>query len=265
MKYATVILAAGKGTRMNEGRASAIPKVMFEIAGKPIIYWSVKLVKDSGIDKTVVVVGYKKELIEEYFSCHTNDDDKVCDKVEFAVQEQQLGTGHAAASAKSVLEGQAEAVVVFYGDNPLYKPETVKKLIELYENPPAGGKPTIAMMTVVFDNPEFWAFGRIVKDKNGNVIDIVEQKDCTPEQLKIEECNPGFYIFDAEWLWENVEKLESNNSQGEFYLTDMIRIAANQGKKVVSMPVSEIGEALGINNPEQQKKAEEIILRRQVK
>ncbi|PIS07893.1 hypothetical protein COT78_01520 [Candidatus Berkelbacteria bacterium CG10_big_fil_rev_8_21_14_0_10_43_13] len=259
MKYAAIILGAGKGTRMNEGRASAIPKVMFEIAGKPIIYWSVKLVKDSGIDKTVVVVGYKKELIEEYFSCHTNDDDKVCDKVEFAVQEQQLGTGHATASAKSVLDGQTEAVAVFYGDNPLYKPETVKKLLELYEVE----KPTIAMMTVVFDNPEFWAFGRIIKNADGNVIDIVEQKDCSPEQLKIEESNPGFYIFNAEWLWSNVEKLESNNAQGEFYLTDMIRIAASQGKKVVSMPVSEIGEALGINNPEQQKKAEEIILRRQ--
>jgi len=118
------------------------------------------------------------------------------------------------------------------------------------------------MMTVMFDNPEFWAFGRIIKNDDGNVIDIVEQKDCTHEQLKIEECNPGFYIFDAEWLWANVEKLESNNAQGEFYLTDMVRIAADQGKKVVSMPVSEIGEALGINNPEQQKKAEEIILRR---
>lgn len=252
-KYAAVILAAGKGTRMNEGKESSIPKVMYEIAGKPIIAWSVKLTKDAGIDKIVLVVGYKKELIEDYFD----------DEVEFAVQEPQLGTGHAAASARSVLEGKAESIIVFYGDNPLYQPATVQKLITLYENPPSGGKPTIAMMTVVFDNPEFWVFGRIIKDDNGHVIDIIEQKDCTLEQLKITECNPGFYIFDAKWFWANVDKLETNNAQGEYYLTDMVRIAAQQGKKVVSMPVSEIGEALGINNPEQQKKAEEIILRRQ--
>ncbi|HLC43780.1 MAG TPA: NTP transferase domain-containing protein [Patescibacteria group bacterium] len=273
-KYAAVILAAGKGTRMNEGKESSIPKVMYEIAGKPIIAWSVKLTKDAGIDKIVLVVGYKKELIEDYFGCRLTEKnlsrlgsrakaDPACENIEFAVQEPQLGTGHAAASARSVLEGKAESIIVFYGDNPLYQPATVQKLITLYENPPSGGKPTIAMMTVVFDNPEFWVFGRIIKDDNGHVIDIIEQKDCTLEQLKITECNPGFYIFDAKWFWANVDKLETNNAQGEYYLTDMVRIAAQQGKKVVSMPVSEIGEALGINNPEQQKKAEEIILRRQ--
>jgi bifunctional UDP-N-acetylglucosamine pyrophosphorylase/glucosamine-1-phosphate N-acetyltransferase len=186
-KYAAVILAAGKGTRMNEGLASPIPKVMFELNGKPIAYWSVKLIRDAGINKVVLVVGYKKETVQEYFG----------DRVEYAVQEKQLGTGHAAASAKPVLENQAESVVVFYGDNPLYKPETVKKLISLYEKE----KPTIAMLSVVFDNPKFWAFGRLIKDEKGNVIENVEQKDCTAEQLEIKECNPGFYIFDVEWFF----------------------------------------------------------------
>lgn len=256
-KYAAIILAAGKGTRMNDGKESQIPKVMYEIAGKPIINWSVKLIRESGIHKIVLVVGYKKELISEYFGC--NQGDLACQNIEFAVQEEQLGTGHAAASARNVIEGKAESIIVFYGDNPLYKPETVKKLIEMYETE----KPTIAMLTVHFDNPEFWAFGRIIKDANGHVIDIVEQKDCDAEQLKIEECNPGFYIFDAAWFWDNVSKIQTNNAQHEYYLTDIVRIAASQGKKVIATPVSEIGEALGINNPEQQKKAEEIILRRQ--
>lgn len=248
-KYAAVILAAGKGTRMNEGSASPMPKVMYEIAGKPIIDWSVKLTKDSGIEKVVLVVGYKKELIENYFG----------DKVEYAVQEQQLGTGHAAASARMVLEGKAENVIVFYGDNPLYKPETVRKLIELYEKE----RPTIAMLSVVFDDPKFWAFGRIIKDQDGHVINIVEQKDCTPEQLEIAESNPGFYIFDADWFWSNCEKLKTNNAQGEYYLTDMIKIAAEQGKKVVCIPVSEVSEAQGINTIEQQKQAEKILQERQ--
>jgi len=248
-KYAAVILAAGKGTRMNEGLASPIPKVMFELNDKPIAYWSVKLIRDAGIKKVVLVVGYKKEIVEDYFK----------DNVLYAVQEQQLGTGHAAASAKSVLEGGAESIIVFYGDNPLYKPETAEKLIGLYESE----KPTIAMLSVVFDDPEFWAFGRLIKDKNGNVIDIVEQKDCTQEQLKIQECNPGFYIFDAGWFWENCSKLSTNNAQGEYYLTDMIKIAAEQGKKVISIPVSETSEAQGINTQEQLKEAEKILLSRQ--
>ncbi len=247
-KYAAVILAAGKGTRMNEGVASPIPKVMFEAAGKPVIYHSVKLIKDAGIKKVVLVVGYRKELIEEYFG----------DEVEYAVQEQQLGTGHAAAQARSVLKGKAESIIVFYGDNPLYKPETVRRLIDLHEKE----KPTIAMLSVVFNNPRFWAFGRIIKDESNHVVDIVEQKDCSEEQLDIEECNPGFYIFDADWFWGNYDKLSTNNAQGEYYLTDMIKIAANQNKKVLCIPVSEIGEGLGINNPEQLKKAEEILQRR---
>lgn len=255
-KYAAVILAAGKGTRMNEGKESQIPKVMYEIAGKPIIDWSVKLTRDAGIHKIILVVGYKKEIIQDYFGCRQHD--PACANIEFAIQEEQLGTGHAAASARSLVDGKATSMIVFYGDNCLYKPETVTKLIELYEHE----KPTIAMLTVHFDNPEFWAFGRIIKDENGHVIDIVEQKDCDPEQLKIGECNPGFYIFDSEWFWANVDKIETNNAQHEYYLTDIVKIAAKQGKKVLSTPVSEIGEALGINNPEQQKKAEEIILRR---
>jgi len=248
-KYAAVILAAGKGTRMNEGSASPIPKVMFEINSKPIIDWSVKLIRDAGIEKVVLVVGYKKELVEDYFK----------DTVEYAVQEQQLGTGHATASARLVLEGKAENVIVFYGDNPLYKPETVQKLIKLYETE----KPTIAMLSVVFDDPKFWAFGRIIKDGNGHVVDIVEQKDCNPEQLEIQESNTGFYIFDADWFWSNCEKLKTNNAQGEYYLTDMIKIAAEQGKKVVCIPVSEVSEAQGINTPEQQRQAEKILQERQ--
>lgn len=248
-KYAAIILAAGKGTRMNEGAASPIPKVMFEANGKPIIYWSVKLIRDAGIEKVVLVVGYKKELIENYFK----------DKVGYAIQEEQLGTGHAAMMARPNLEGKAESVIIFYGDNCLYKPETVRRLIALYE----AKKPTIAMLSVNFEDPKFWAFGRVVKNEEGNVIDIVEQKDCSPEQLEIKECNPGFYICDAGWFWTNIVKLSTNNAQGEYYLTDIVKIAAEEGKKVLCMPVSETLEGLGINTPEQLKKAEEVIMGRE--
>ena len=252
-KYAAIILGAGKGTRMNEGRASPIPKVMFELCGKPVIHHSVELIKKAGINKIVVVVGYKKEMVEDFLG----------DKVEYAVQEEQLGTGHAAQMAEKLLKGKAENLIIFYGDNPLYKSESIKKLIELYENPPAGGeRPTVAMLTVVFEDPLFWAFGRIIRDDKGNVIGIVEQKDCTKKQLKIQESNPGFYIFEARWFWENISRLEANNIQKEYYLTDMIKIACKQKKKIVAIPVSEESEALGINTPEQLKQAEEELKKR---
>lgn len=248
-KYAAVILAAGKGTRMNEGLESPIPKVMFQLYGKPIIDWSTTVIKSVGVDRVVLVVGYKKELVQEYFG----------DKVEFAEQAEQLGTGHALAQAKLLLGNQSESVITFYGDNPLYKSETIKHLINIYEME----KPTIAMLSVIFKDPKFWAFGRITRDESGNVTGIVEQKDCTPEQLEIQESNPGFYIFDANWLWENIDSLESNNVQKEFYLTDMVAMAVSQGKKVVAVPVSEEAEALGINTPEQLKQAEEVLRQRE--
>lgn len=247
-KYAAVILAAGKGTRMNEGLASPIPKVMFEANGKPIIGWSVDLIKKSDIDKVVLVVGYKKELIEEYFK----------DSVEYAEQKEQLGTGHAVMMAEPVLKDKAESVIIFYGDNCLYKPETVKKIIDLYESE----KPTIAMLSVNFDDPMFWAFGRILRDTSGEVIGIREQKDCTDEEKKIKECNPGFYIIDAVWLWENLKKISNKNAQGEYYLTDIVELAKDQGKRIVATPVSEEMEALGINTPEQLKEAETVLLER---
>ena len=246
MKYAAVILAAGKGTRMNEGQASPIPKVMFELDGKPIIDWSAKLIQDAGINRVVLVVGYKKELIENYFK----------DSVEYAVQTEQLGTGHAVAQAKLLLGGQSDGVIVFYGDNPLYKPETIRKLIAEFEQE----KPTIAMLTVISEDPA--GYGRIIRDKNNDVRGIVEHKDCDAQQLKIKEWNPGFYIFDAAWLWQNIENLQTDNAQKEYYLTDLIEMAKEQSKRIIATPVSEENEALGINTPEQLAEAEQVLKNR---
>jgi len=248
-KYAAIILGAGKGTRLNEGEASPIPKVMFQAAGKPVIHFSVKSIKDVGVKKVVVVVGYKKEMVTDYLG----------DRVEYAVQEEQLGTGHAAACARSVLEGKAENLIIFYGDNPLFKPESINGLIAAYERE----KPTAAMLTVKFDDPEFWAFGRIIRDVDGNIQGITEQKDCTPEQLKIKESNSGFYIFEAKWFWENCDRLSNDNKQGEYYLTEMIGIAISQGKKVIATQLSEESEALGINTTEQLAEAEKVLLSRE--
>lgn len=248
MKIAAVILAAGKGTRMGSANGSEIPKVMFKALDRPLIEYSVQNMKASGVGRIVLVVGYKREQIEEYFG----------DRVEYAIQEEQLGTGHAAMMARPNLEGKVDAVIVCYGDMPLYKPETIRALIDKYQSE----KPTIAMLTVDFQDPNFWAFGRIVRDSEGYVKAIVEQKDCDEEQKAILESNPGFYIFDAQWLWENFDKLSTDNAQNEYYLTDMIKIASDQGKKIVAVKVSGEEEVLGVNTPEQLAQAGEILAKR---
>lgn len=246
-KYAAVILAAGKGTRMNEGLASPIPKVMFELNGKPIIDWAVDSIRAVGINRIVLVVGYKKELVEEHFGKN----------LEYAFQVEQLGTGHAVAQAKLLLGNQSESVIVFYGDCPLYRPESIKSLMNMHEEQ----KAAISMLTVISEDPT--GYGRVFRNELGHVSDIVEHKDCTPEQLLCKEWNPGFYIFDASWLWDNIDKLEATNAQKEFYLTDMIKIAKDQGMRVCATPVTEENEALGINSPDQLKVAEAVLNERE--
>ena len=244
-KYAAVILAAGKGTRMNEGQSSPIPKVMFKIHNRPMIEYSIENIKNAGIEKIVLVVGYKKEMVME----------DIGSSVEYAVQEEQLGTGHAVKMARSILEGKTEAVLVSYGDMPMYRVETIKKVIDLYDKE----KPTIAMLTVLTDDPIIDDFSRVIRGANGDVLATVECKDCTEEQLTICEKNPSLYIFNSEWLWHNLEKISTENSQKEYYLPDLIGIACEQGKRIVAHATEDVTEALGINNQEQLKKVEEIL------
>lgn len=237
-----IILAAGKGTRM--GEVNGPPKVMYKISSVPMIKYSIEHIKQSGIDNIVVVVGYQKEKVIDFLGSN----------VKYAVQEHQLGTGHAVMVAREKLN-DLEGVLVCYGDMPLYKPETILRLIREYRE----HKPTIAMLSVEFAVPLSWAYGRIIRDSSQNIISIVEQKDCTPKQLLIKECNPGFYIFDTAWLKENLLKLKPENAQKEYYLTDLINIAASQHKKLIALPVSEESEVLGINTSEQLKRAERVL------
>ncbi|OQA02694.1 MAG: Bifunctional protein GlmU [bacterium ADurb.Bin400] len=236
-RVAAVILAAGKGTRMGDKNGSPIPKVMFEINGVPMIRYSVKNVQAAGVDQVVLVVGYKKELVTGFFGS----------EVEYAIQEQQLGTGHAVAVAKDKIKGMSEAVLVCYGDMPLFNSQTIANLIEVFNSE----QPTIVLLSVDFKEPEKWAYGRIIRGMNGDVERIVEQKDCSIEELAIKESNAGFYIFDAAWLWENVEKINNENNQHEYYLTDLIALARTQGKRVMAVKMKDEHEALGINTPEQ--------------
>lgn len=257
-KIAAVVLAAGKGTRMacpqrserSDGRrgndaGSDIPKVMFEVNGKPIIRYGIDHVKEAGVKKITLVVGYKQEILQDYLGS----------EVEYVIQGELLGTGHAVMVAKEALRDKAEAVMVCYGDHVMYKPNTIKRLIELYEQE----KPAIAMLTVRFKDPVHWAFGRIIRNEKGELEKIVEQKDCTSEQLKIGESNPGFYIFEAQWLWANIGKLKQENAQKEYYLTDMVGMAREQKKKIATMEIDNEDEARGINTLEHLREVERAL------
>lgn len=244
MKTQAIILAAGKGTRMED---LSKPKVMFELLGKPMIYYSMHHILEAGIKEKdiVLVVGYKKEQVEEYFGS----------SVGYAFQKEQLGTGHAVKCGLGKVSEDADAVLVCCGDTPLFKPETIKILMETFlkENS------VIAMLSALVKDPAVWAYGRVIRDKTENVISIIEQKDCNTEELEIKECNAGFYIFDAKWLRENITKLRDNNTQKEYYLTDLVQMAVSQQQKVIALPVSEESEALGINTKQQLREAEELM------
>ncbi|PIR76329.1 MAG: hypothetical protein COU32_02680 [Candidatus Magasanikbacteria bacterium CG10_big_fil_rev_8_21_14_0_10_42_10] len=232
-KTGVVILAAGQGKRMK----SNIPKVMHELHGKPMIGHMVDAVMASGVtDKPVVVVSPQSDLIRKYLG----------DKVEYAVQTQQLGTAHATAEAEEVMN-TVDCVLVLYGDLPLLSSSTIETFTKF-------PKENIVMGTTTVQDFEgerkaFYSFGRILRDEQGHVINIREMKDCSPEELDIRELNTGLYSFPATWLWGHVKKTETNNAQGEHYLTDVIFMAMKEGLQIdtVNVPVK---ESFGISSQE---------------
>lgn len=240
-----IVLAAGKGTRMNCEENNSKPKVMYHLNGIPMIKYGVDALRKVGVNDIILVVGYKKEQVRDYFG----------NSVKYAIQEEQLGTGHAVMMAKPLLD-VSDGILVCCGDMPLFKLETIKHLIEVYHSQ----KPMIALLSAIFVEP--FGYGRIVRSSTNEVSSIVEQKDCSPKQQGIKECNTGFYIFNGEWLRRNLSRLHTNNSQKEYYLTDLVGLAVSQGQKVVAVPVADESEALGINTPEQLKMAEGMIKER---
>lgn len=232
MTTAIVILAAGQGTRMK----SSLSKVLHHAAGRPLVEWVVDAAGSVTELPPVVVIGHGGEQVQNLLG----------DRADYAEQLQRLGTGHAVQQATQLLRGKADQVVVLYGDMPLVQGETLAELVDLYKTngaDPQSAPLAIAMITIHREDPQ--GFGRIVRDREGAVQRIVEEADCTPEQKRIQELNPGLYCFDAEWLWENLPKIQVS-PKGEYYLTDMVEIAVAQGRRVVTMDAA-AEEAYGVN------------------
>ena len=240
--FTSVILAAGMGTRMK----SKMPKVLHKVCGKPLSKWVIDASKAAGADKVCAVVGHKAETVKEVLG----------DVCEFALQAEQKGTGHAVMQAIDVIKNSKGEVVILNGDTPLITAETINKAIEYHKN--NGNQATV--ITAILDDAT--GYGRIVRDNDGSVLKIVEQKDASEEEKKINEVNSGMYVFDAQSLVYALDKITPNNSQGEYYLTDTLEILLSAGKKIGGYAISDNDEIRGINDRVQLNEAEKIMQKR---
>lgn len=240
--FTSVILAAGMGTRMK----SKMPKVLHTVCGKPLSKWVIDASKAAGADKVCAVVGHKAETVKEVLG-------NVC---EFALQAEQKGTGHAVMQAIDVIKNSKGEVVILNGDTPLITAETINKAIEYHKN--NGNQATV--ITAILDDAT--GYGRIVRDNDGSVLKIVEQKDASEEEKKINEVNSGMYVFDAQSLVYALDKITPNNAQGEYYLTDTLEILLSAGKKIGGYAISDNDEIRGINDRVQLNEAEKIMQKR---
>ena len=223
-----LVLAAGKGTRMKSDKS----KLVHKIYGKELVKRVVETARKSGVDEVITVVGYKKEQVQLVLG----------DTVKYAYQEEMLGTGHAVLQAEEYLRDKKGKVIVLNGDVPILRPETIKSLIEKsIEN-----KEYATLVTAIYNNPT--GYGRIVRDVGGNIKEVVEEKDATEEQKKIQEINAGIYCFDIQELLKALKKIEPNNVQKEYYLTDVIKIMNEEGLKTGAVIVKDNTEILGVND-----------------
>ncbi len=240
-KIASIILAAGKGTRMKSGQA----KVLHPAAGRPMIAWSVAAARAAGADSLALVVGHQAEQVAGLFN---GEED-----IRIVLQAEQLGTGHAVACAREALSGFDGTVLILCGDTPLLTPETLTSLIDYHRSKSAA----VTVLTAVLQNPH--GYGRLLRDKDGGVLGIVEEKDASDEQRLVTEINSGIYCMDSAFLFENIDSLNCDNAQKELYLTDLVAIAVGKGDLCLAMPALDSDEIMGVNDRIQLAEASRIL------
>jgi bifunctional UDP-N-acetylglucosamine pyrophosphorylase/glucosamine-1-phosphate N-acetyltransferase len=234
-----IILAAGKGTRM----ASDLPKCLIEVKGRPMIHRLLSNLENKLIHKPVVVIGHKSEQVKAFLN----------DRVRYIFQEEQKGTGHATLTALPAVLSSTKYVVVLYADHPFVSSQTVENLIQKLQSHP------VAIATTYSEDFEGWRklfqyWGRIMYSPEGRIKGIIEYKDASEDIRSQKKINPGFYAFRVDWLRDSLSKVRPNNAQGEYYLTDVIKMAD-------SIAEVEIGlfEAMGLNTKEEVAYAESLI------
>ncbi|MFC1564947.1 sugar phosphate nucleotidyltransferase [candidate division KSB1 bacterium] len=234
-----VILAAGKGTRMK----ADIPKVLFKISGKPMVEYVTDACREAGIDTIYIIVGYREDMVRA----------ELGDGYIYVRQEEQLGTGHALMQMTDILKDFKGDILVLNGDGPFITPGVLKRLIEKNRETGAAG----TFLTAVLENTP--PFGRIVRNRKGQAVKIVEEKDAGPEIMAIKEVNTGHYCFEADKVLSLLSVLKNDNKQNEYYLTELIDILVKKGLKVETLREDDPLIVFGINSREELEQAEILI------
>jgi bifunctional UDP-N-acetylglucosamine pyrophosphorylase/glucosamine-1-phosphate N-acetyltransferase len=246
-----IILAGGKGTRMQID----LPKALVNLKGKPLLQHVLDTFrKVSSVVKPVIVVGHMADLVKE----------KIGSQYRYALQTEQLGTGHAVAITKNHINNDTDTIFVSYTDQPFLKPNTIRKIVDLQS---LDKNSVITMATSDVGHFNDWhkgfeRFGRIKRDDNGQVVAIIEYKDADDAEKKITEINPAYFAFKTSWLWSNIDKLKNHNNQKEYYLTDLVALAIRDGFKINTYNIEPI-EAIGANSKEELAILEYLMLKYQ--
>jgi len=232
---ASIVLCAGKGTRMKSARA----KVLHDVLGHPLGAWSIRRALEVGATSVVAVVGHQAEEVESSFKADLGEDGSR--KIKFALQDKQLGTAHAVLCARAALGKHSGELLILYGDTPLIRQETLERLIQAKRE----SRSPMALVTMI--PPSAAGYGRIVRDMRARVIAIVEDKDCAVDQMRIIEANAGVYLVDSDFLWSSLTRVDKKNAQRELYLTDLVKLAFRSGAPAAAISAS-FDEVAGVND-----------------
>lgn len=243
-----IVLAAGKGSRLHS-EEHILPKVLREANGKALLDYVLQATDFIPQEDTVLVVGYKSELIVNH----------VQGAYRFVEQTQQLGTGHAVKMAEAELSRFSGPVLVVYGDMPLFSPETYQSLIKVHKE----SRAACTLLTAVLQNPP--DYGRILRDRQNEIIDIREVKDCNDAERSIRELNSGVYVFDSKKLFSVLHELKNDNAQGEYYLTDVPKHLLRRGERIASYTLVGSEEVYGVNTLEELELVEALLQKRGIK
>lgn len=241
INFRGLILAAGRGSRFQSETGEPFAKVLRPMLGKPMVKYVIDALNKVGIDDITLIVGYQADQVMR----------EMGPSFSYVMQAEQKGSGHAVMCAKEAFSDFAGHLVIMCGDSPLFKTDTISRLMSKHVDTQA----VITLAAAELDDPT--GYGRIIRDNSGHIIGIVEEKCATPYERAIKEVNGGAYAFDSKWLFGNIENMEINEA-GEYNLTDMVRVAIEQGRTVSAVPCDPI-ELAGVNTPEQLTAVEEII------
>ena len=234
-----IILAAGKGTRMN----SDLPKVLHKLQGKALIDYVIDESELLDPKEIILVVGFKKEQVIKHTKNRIH--------LKYATQVEQLGTGHAVLQTKELLKNKKGHILILYGDVPNIKASTLMPIVDDH----ISNNRDLTLITAEIDDPS--GYGRIIRDKNGNLLKIIEEKDCNNNEKKIKEWNPGIYIFKIKEVFRILNSIKTNNASKEYYLTDAIGLAQQSNMQIKAIKIANSGEVIGINTTDQLKELED--------